>query len=208
MSKKPPGTQTQAKPSRIKKFALYGAVGLLLLGGGVGAGIYARGAGLTGAKVEPEDPGRPKLVVRSDEADAQPAGEGGAEGKEAAPKIGTVAVKNDRVRIDPKRFEVTYFPIEGSFTANLADGSGFVQVGISVATYFDHRLIANLQRQSVPIRSAILLVLSNQEAAVLSTPQGKQMLQRELTNAVNMVLRNHEGFGGVDNVYFTNLVIQ
>jgi flagellar protein FliL len=208
MSTKKPVSETKAKPNRIKKFALYGTACLLLLGGGVGAGIYAKGAGITGARAVSEDPSRPKLVVRNTEEDVHSAEEEGAEGKEAAPKIGTVAVKNDRVRIDPKRFEVTYFPIEGSFTANLADGSGFVQVGVSLATYFDHRLIANLQRQSVPIRSAILLVLSNQEAAVLSTPQGKQMLQRELTNAINLVLRNHEGFGGVDNVYFTNLVIQ
>jgi len=34
------------------------------------------------------------------------------------------------------------------------------------------------------------------------------MLQRDLTQAINDVLRQKEGFGGIDNVYFTNLVIQ
>jgi flagellar protein FliL len=60
----------------------------------------------------------------------------------------------------------------------------------------------------VPLRSAILLVLSEQVAPVLSTPQGKHQLRRQLTKAINDVLREKEGFGGIDSVYFTNLVIQ
>ena len=40
-------------------------------------------------------------------------------------------------------------------------------------------------------------------ASVFSAP-----LQRQLTAAINDVLRDKEGFGGIDNVYFTSLVIQ
>jgi flagellar protein FliL len=43
---------------------------------------------------------------------------------------------------------------------------------------------------------------------VLSTPEGKQILQRKLAHAINKVLREKEGFGGIDSVYFSNLVIQ
>jgi flagellar protein FliL len=68
--------------------------------------------------------------------------------------------------------------------------------------------VQNIQRQNVPIRSAVLMVLSQQDAAVLSTPHGKQLLQRDLTTAINQVLREKEGFGGIENVYFSNLVIQ
>jgi flagellar FliL protein len=60
----------------------------------------------------------------------------------------------------------------------------------------------------VPIRSAILLTLSEQDGAVLSTPQGKHALQKQLARSINRVLREKEGFGGIDNVYFTNLVVQ
>jgi flagellar protein FliL len=207
MSKDAEKPAPKAKSGKMKKLIFIGGGSLALVGAGIGAGVYATGLGLVGSPVKHEDPTRPKLVERSSHASS---GEeiGGDEGKEAEPKIGTVSVKSDRQVIDPKKYEVTYFPIEQNFTANLADGSGFVQVGVTLATYFDGRLISNLKRQSVPIRSAILLVLSDQESAVLSTPQGKQILQRQLTNAINTVLRQHEGFGGVDNVYFTNLVIQ
>lgn len=192
------------KPGKAKKFIVMGLGALLLVGAGAGVGVYA-GVG-QGEHKEKEDPNRPKLVLRSEEPEEHPAE--GEEGKEAPPKVGTVSVKSDREPVDPKRYEVTYFAMEQPFTANLADGSGFAQVGLSLATYYDGRVIANIKRQLVPIRSAVLMILSVQEAAVLSTPEGRQSLQRQLTRAINQVLREKEGFGGIDSVYFTNLVIQ
>jgi flagellar FliL protein len=42
-----------------------------------------------------------------------------------------------------------------------------------------------------------------------SDPESKpKKLQPDLTAAINDLLRQKEGFGGVDNVYFSNLVIQ
>ena len=189
--------------SRSKKMLLIGIGATLLTAGGAAGGVYLTGG--VADKESDEDPHRPKLVERSDEP-AEPVAEG-EEGK-VPMKEGTVAVKNDRVKVDPKKFEVTYVALEQSFTANLADGAGFVQIGISLATYYDGQVVRNIERQAVPIRSAVLMVLSQQDAAVLSTPQGKQMLQRDLTNAINDVLRQKESFGGIENVYFTNLVIQ
>ncbi len=207
MSKISAPAEGKPKAGNTKKIVIGLVAVLLLVGGGVGAGLYASNAGLGGAPAKHEDPNRPKLVERSKDHSEKAEGEGGEEGKTVL-KVGTVPVTSDNVAIDRKKFEVTYVPIEQAFTANLADGSGFVQVGLSLSTYFDGKVISNLERQMVPVRSAILLVLSDQQAAVISTPQGKQLLQREITKAINQVLREQEGFGGIDNVYFTNLVIQ
>jgi len=198
-----PKDKPEAKPGKSKKMLLIGVGATLLTAGGAAGGVYLTG-GVTGKEAE-EDPHRPKLVERSDEQAEAPAA--GEEGKIAL-KEGSVSVKDDRQKVDPKKFEVTYIGLEQSFTANLADGAGFVQIGISLATYYDGKVVQNVERQAVPIRSSVLMVLSQQDAAVLSTPQGKQMLQRDLTRAINDVLRQKEGFGGIDNVYFTNLVIQ
>ena len=194
----------KSKSGGKKKLLLMGGGALLLAGGSAGAAIYATG-GFT-PKAAKEDPTRPKLVVRSEEP-AEPIAEGEGD-KEAPLKEGTVSVPNDRIKVDPAKYEITYFPVEQPFTANLADGSGFIQIGISLATYYDGKVNTNIRRQNVPIRSAVLMVLSEQDPAVLSTAQGKQMLQRELTQAINSVLRQKEGFGGIDNVYFNSLVIQ
>jgi len=195
--------KAEGKGGKSKQMLLIGLVATLRTAGGAAGGMYLSG-GVTGKEAE-EDPHRPKLVERSEEPAEAPAE--GEEGKVVL-KEGTVSVKNDKQKVDPKKFEVTYIALEQSFTANLADGAGFVQLGISLATYYDGKVVQNVERQAVPIRSAVLMVLSQQDAAVLSTPQGKQMLQRDLTHAINDVLRQKEGFGGIDNVYFTNLVIQ
>ncbi len=194
----------QAKTGGKKRLLLIVGGALLLAGGSAGAATYATGG--FAPKTTKEDLNRPKLVLRSEEA-AEPAAEGEA-AAEAPLKEGTVSVPNDRIKVDPAKYEITYFPVEQPFTANLADGSGFIQIGISLATYYDGKVIANIKRQDVPIRSAVLMALSEQDPAVLSTAQGKQMLQRELTQAINSVLRQKEGFGGIDNVYFNSLVIQ
>jgi flagellar protein FliL len=195
--------KAEGRGGKSKKMLLIGVGATLLTAGGAAGGMYLSG-GVTGKEAE-EDPHRPKLVERSEEPAEAPAE--GEEGKVVL-KEGTVSVKNDKQKVDPNKFEVTYIALEQSFTANLADGAGFVQLGISLATYYDGKVVQNVERQAVPIRSAVLMVLSQQDAAVLSTPQGKQMLQRDLTHAINDVLRQKEGFGGIDNVYFTNLVIQ
>jgi flagellar FliL protein len=54
----------------------------------------------------------------------------------------------------------------------------------------------------------VLLQLAEQDPMTLSTPQGKAALQRTLTDAMNRTLRERTGFGGIDNVYFTSLVVQ
>ncbi|MEI4506453.1 flagellar basal body-associated FliL family protein [Sphingopyxis sp. CCNWLW253] len=190
------------KKGKFKKLLLIGVAAIALIGAGAGAGIYF--GALQAHEAKPED-NYPKLVVRSKE-DPEPAAEG--DDKEAPPKVGTVSVPNDKYKVDPKKYEITYYPIADSFTTNLADGSGFLQVGISLSTFYDGKVINNIKRQAVPIRSVVLMVLAEQDPALLSTSQGKQRLQRQLTAAINDVLRDKEGFGGVDNVYFTSLVIQ
>lgn len=200
-------TAAPAKKKRsVKKLALLSVGGLTLVGGGVGAGLYVSGTGIVGEAVH-EDPRRPKLVVRAEHPAEAAEGKAG-EDKTVPRRIGTVSVEREGDKIDSRKYEIAYYPIDQAFTANLADGGGFAQVGISVSTYYDSRVGDNLERQMVPIRSAILMVLSDQEAVVLATPEGKQMLQRQLTKAINQVLRDKEGFGGIDNVYFTTLVVQ
>lgn len=201
MTKEKTPDDAPKKGGKMKKLLILGVGATTLISAGAGAGIYL-GGGLAGHPAKPED-NYPKLVERS-HGEAEPAAEGG----DAPLKVGTVSVPNDRFKVDPRKYDVTYYPITDAFTTNLADGSGFLQVGISLSTFYDGKVISNIKRQAVPIRSAVLMVLAEQDPALLSTSQGKQRLQRQLTGAINDVLRDKEGFGGIDNIYFTSLVIQ
>ena len=195
-------TPEAPKKGGMKKIIMISVAAIALIGAGAGAGIYFGALNATEAK--PEDH-FPKLVVRSKEPpEPAPAGKEA----EVPPKVGTVSVPNDQYKVDPRKYEITYFQMPETFTTNLADGSGFLQIGLSLSTFYDGKVIANIKRQSVPIRSVVLMVLAEQDPALISTTHGKQQLQRQLTNAINDILRDKEGFGGIDNVYFTSMVIQ
>ena len=147
----------QAKTGGKKKLLLIVGGALLLAGGSAGAAIYATGG--FAPKTTKEDLNRPKLVLRSEEA-AEPAAEGEA-AAEAPLKEGTVSVPNDRIKVDPAKYEITYFPVEQPFTANLADGSGFIQIGISLATYYDGKVIANISRGAIGVAPRLTTMARN-----------------------------------------------
>ena len=164
---------------------------LLLAGGGAGAAAYAGMLpfghhGATG-------PDRPHLVPRAGVSDSESA---------------RYASSTGDVRPDPSKFEASYYPLHDNFTANLRDSGQFVQVGLGVSTYYDQRVLDAVKLHEMAVRSAILLTLNSASAASLSTPEGKEQLKESLRKAVNDVLKKKEGFGGIDDVYFTSLVIQ
>jgi flagellar FliL protein len=105
-------------------------------------------------------------------------------------------------------YQATYFQIPAPFTSNLADSDAFAQLSIAVATYYDQRVIQAVQTHELAIRSAILLMLAQEQEFDLATAEGKEKLQSELVRIINDVLKSKTGYGGVDNVYFTNFVIQ
>ena len=59
-----------------------------------------------------------------------------------------------------------------------------------------------------PAMSDSLDLFSEQPQEVLDTPKGKQMLQGKIKGIINDILKQKTGYGGIDNVYFTSLVVQ
>jgi len=185
------------KKGGMKKMIMIAVGALVLIGGGIGAGLYAAGSGLVGGHaVEVEDPNKPKLVPKK--------AEGGEEGKAYTPK----GTGDGTEKFDRTKYQASYYPITDTFTSNLRDTDGFMQVGIGVATFYDERVTEAMKTDEMPIRSAVLMTLANQDAMAISTPEGKKQLQKELKDAINQVLISREGFGGIDDVYFTSLIIQ
>lgn len=194
-----PAAEAPKKPGKMKGILMMLVVALLFAGIGVGAGLYAAGAGLAGGHEKaPEDPNAPKLVVK------EGAEEGGHGDKKTLPMDGIESDKSP----DPTKYKATFFTFEQPFTSNLRDSDGFSQVGLGVSTFYDQKVLDNLKDNEMPIRSAILMVMSQQDSFTISTPEGKLKLQKDLKTAINDVLRQRTGFGGIDNVYFTSMVVQ
>jgi flagellar protein FliL len=194
MSAEVEAASPKKKGGKLKKIILLGGGVLLLAGGGAAAGMYAAGVGLGGEHKEAEDPNKPKLVPKDGEHETADAGH--------------VTGKGD-LSPDPRKYKATYYDIEQPFTSNLRDSDGFVQIGLGVSTfYYDQRVMDHLKTHEMAVRSAILMTLADQDAFVITTPEGKKALQTALKDSINHVLESQEGFGGIDDVYFTTFIIQ
>lgn len=187
------------KKGKMGKLIVMGVGLIVLLGGGVGAGLYASSSGLVGGHAKAEDHG-PKLVPK-DEQKRAAAGEGEGHDK---PSVGNAPPSGE----GGDKFASNYYAMEKDFTANLQNSTHFVQVGIAVSTPYDDSVIGNLKTNDIAVRSAILMALGDTTEDQVFTSDGKKQLQKRLTDAINATLKQKEGFGGVSNTYFTTFVVQ
>jgi flagellar protein FliL len=178
------------KKGGMMKMVMLGVGGLVLVGGGVAGGVYAASGH---AAVDHS----PKLVPKSEEKRLSGASDGEGKGGKATPP-GTGG----------DQYASNYYTLDKEFTSNLQDSVHFIQVGLAISTPYDATVIDNLKTHEIAVRSAILLELGNTTEDGVFTSDGKRQLQARLTKAINNVLIQKEGFGGVGNVYFTSFVVQ
>ena len=177
------------------KIAL-GAVLLLGVGAGGAYGAFAMGLIGGGAHAEKEID-QPKLVLKTDTDPYAPAGDG-KDKDAAAPVYGEGGSK----------YRTAYYSFEEAFTSNLADSPGLVQVEIAVSTRRDGRVLQWVKTHELAIRSAIIAQLAATTEAEAYDVEGKKKLAGRLTKAVNQVLEENEGFGGIDAVHFRGFLVQ
>lgn len=199
MSDKEAGAAPKKKGGAMK-WILIGSGLIVLVGGGVGGGLYAANSGILGggAKAEAADADTPRLVPKSEEIRAEAKGESEGGGKGMKTPTGSGGDK----------YASTYYALEKEFTSNLRESVHFIQVGVAISTPYDNRVIENLKTHELAVRSAVLMALGETGEDEVFTADGKQKLQKRLTAAINTVLKEKEGFGGVGNVYFTNFIVQ
>ena len=171
---------------------IIGIVVALAVGAGGAYGAFA--AGLLGESGE-SGPNHPELVRKGD---AEPYPLPGGEKEEGAIVHGEGG----------NEFRTAYYTFEESFTSNLADTPGLIQVELAASTQRDGRVLQWVHNHQLAIRSAILVQLAATPEADLYSVEGKEKLAKRLTGAINEVLEEKEGFGGVDNIHFKGLLVQ
>lgn len=187
--------ETEKEPKKkgglVKKLLIPVLLVAGLGGGGAAAGFFA--AGMIGGGGEHEDPNAPKVVLK--------------DGSTVSAKAAGIKGAPKGALLDSK-FKVTYFPIEEPFTANLRGDTGFAQMSLAVSTYFDDKVTAALTEHTIAIRSAVLMTISENDAMALESLEGKERLKQQIRDVINKTLTEKTGFGGIEDVYFTSLVVQ
>lgn len=194
MSDKP---EAEAKPKKKGGMMMKLLLGVGLLAGGAGGAYGMMAAGIIGGSHAEKEDNSPKLI-RKGEVDPYAAKTEDKEGEGLAEVHGEGGSK----------YQTTYYSFGDEFTSNLKNSDSLIQVGLAASTRRDGRVVMWMKKHDLAIRSAMLGVLADTPGEDVYTLEGKQHLQKRLTAAINKVLTDNEGFGGVDSVYFKTFIIQ
>jgi flagellar FliL protein len=106
------------------------------------------------------------------------------------------------------RFEYTYMQIEREFLVNLSNSRKVMNVQLAIMTHYDERVFENVKKHDFAIRSAIMDVMRQTVEADISKPDFRVELAKRIRDAMNTLLEKYEDFGGIEEVYFTNFLVQ
>lgn len=187
----------QDKPAKGKSLLKILLAGVVLAGAGGGTVFGLMTAGViqsTGASAAESGP---QFVLKGeDDPYAPPAPKGEVDRSDVVYGEGG------------NKYRTAYFSFAEDFTSNLKNSEGLVQLSLAASTRRDGRVLMWLDEHQLAIRSRILVELADTPEDEVMTSEGKLRLQKRLTDAVNAVLVEQEGFGGVDNVYFRTFIVQ
>jgi len=174
---------------------------IVLLGAGGGGAYGLMAAGVIGGHAEEKkEVNNPKLVRKGEEDPYAAKKEGEKEGEGG----GGAEVEGE----GGSEFKTSYFTFTEEFTSNLKNSDALVQMSLACSTRRDGRVLIWLKKHELAVRSAMLNVLADTSEEDLLSLEGKEKLQARLTKAINHVLTEEEGFGGVDKVYFKSFLMQ
>jgi len=167
---------------------------------------------------EAEKPGTPHKVKvgevpaagekKAEGGHGAPEGEKKAEGGHGAPEGEKKADAKGKAIPEEEKFVTSYYEFPTPFTTNIRNSRKFIQAGLGVGTQYDATVIENLKKHELAIRSEILLILSNMTEADLAGIENRKKVQDQLKDGINKVLIEREHFGGIENVFFTTMVMQ
>jgi flagellar FliL protein len=109
---------------------------------------------------------------------------------------------------DSPRFEYTYFQLEREFLVNLSGSKKVMSVQIALMTRYDERVIENVKKHEFALRSAIMDTMRMTTEAELAKPDFRRDLAKKVADVMNTLLEKYEDFGGIEEINFTNFIVQ
>lgn len=129
---------------------------------------------------------------------------GGSSDAEAKAEDGEAVAEEEA---EPKK--AFYFSLDPAFVVNFQGKSRarYLQVNIEGMTR-DEKVKLDITTHLPQLRNNAVMILSSQKYEDLITPEGKETLRTALLEDMQKVLENETGKPGIENIYFTNFVMQ
>ena len=109
---------------------------------------------------------------------------------------------------EAERWKFNYYAFEKPLLSNVAGSRKVMQVTLTIMTHYDERVIKNLKTHELALRAGILDVMRQKTDADLLRPDFRKALAEDLRLVINSLLEKYEGFGGIEEVMFTEFVVQ
>ena len=195
----------------IVKIAIMGVSGIVLLGVGLGLGMFLGGEDtdpsseitqIIEKKENPDENENNEEVEENEEVECT------EEEKDEEGNCPTGPKKMPKIVPEEEIFATTYYEFPGNFTTNLKGSKKFLQISVGVSTQYDDTVMANVESHQLAMRSEILAIMSEFTPDDIAGREGKDILADALKDGINGVLEKLEGFGGVEDVHFTSFVLQ
>lgn len=205
----------EGKKGSLVKIIILAVVALVLVGAAVAATLFFTGffdkkaAEAVAEAVEDdaaESKGDGKGGGKSAEAPAKSDSKGDA--KAADGKGGGKPAPKQRATPERVRFEQTYLELERPLLANVTGSRKVMQIRLAIMTYYDERVFNNVKKHEFALRSAILDVMRQATEADIVKPTFRTELSEKIRLTINALLEKYEDFGGVEEVHFTEFVVQ
>ena len=102
----------------------------------------------------------------------------------------------------------TYHELTRPFIANLSNSKKVMQITIAVMTQYEAQVTENVDKHEFAIRSVVLDIMRQVTDSDITQPDFRVELAERVRLGINSVLERWENFGGIEEVYFTEFVIQ
>lgn len=109
----------------------------------------------------------------------------------------------------PTKMPAIYYPIKPPIVANFSarGRQRMLQAELTVMTR-DASVISAIELHQPMLRNALVLLYSGQDFAELQTAEGKELLRQASLQELQRLLEKETGRPGIEQVLFTNFVMQ
>ncbi len=107
-----------------------------------------------------------------------------------------------------QRFESSYMELEKNLLANVTGSRKVMSVNLGLMTFYVDRVFKNVKKHEMALRSVALDLMRQTTEPDLARPDFRKELAAKIRDAMNGLLTKYEDFGGIEEIYFTQFVVQ